>query len=103
MSVSESATNAVIGFETEFVFTQQGELVTGNYFGGAVRRGFLVGLLTGDTLDFAYCQLRQTGLFDHGVSRCSLSVEGGRYVLRERFIMETPTGQETGENVLREI
>lgn len=43
--------------DTTFRYAEQDGVITASYDGGTIRRGFLVGTRTGDSLDFRYAQL----------------------------------------------
>ena len=84
--------------EMRLRFAQHGALVSAEYQGGLVFRGYLVGRLDGDTLEFRYVQLSHDGRVDSGQSRCEVTSTGtGGIQLVERFAWETRDG--VGTNV----
>ena len=83
--------------DTRFRFTQQDSLVSAEYEGGSIHRGYLVGLLDGNTLEFRYVQLSRTGRLDSGRSRCEIIRQRDVLRLVERYSWETRDG--TGMNV----
>ncbi len=82
---------------TRFRFTQHDSLVSAEYEGGPIHRGYLVGLLDGNTLEFRYVQLSRTGRLDSGRSRCEIFRERDGVRLVERYTWETRHG--AGMNV----
>jgi hypothetical protein len=103
MTVIETAPNGVVNSDTIFTFQQTGNTVYGEYAGGKIRKGFLVGQMDGSILTFSYCQLQTDGILDNGLSTCALSVEGsGKIRLVEHFEWKSRPG-EFGVNVFQEI
>jgi hypothetical protein len=79
--------------ETTFRYAEEDGVVTGTYEGGPIRRGFLVGTRTGDTLDFRYVQLHTDGSTASG--HCSTELErlpDGRIQLNETWEWESRPG-----------
>jgi hypothetical protein len=88
--------------ETIFRFHQQEDLVWAEYEGGAIRRGYLVGLVEDDTLDLRYAHVSVDG--DTATGRTVDRVEvlaDGRVRLHERWAWDSRDGE--GTSVLEEI
>ena len=103
MTVVQTAANGVVNKDTVFSFTHEGNVVQAEYAGGKIRKGFLVGEITDNILQFSYCQLQTDGVLDTGVSSCELSMDdAGKVILIEHFEWKSRPG-ETGVNVFREI
>jgi hypothetical protein len=89
---------SALSLETRFRFTQHGRLVSAEYEGGSIFRGYLVGRLDGEMLEFRYVQLSHDGSLDAGQSRCDvIDSDTGHLQLIERFAWATRDG--TGTNV----
>ena len=102
MYAMETAPGGVIGRETEFRFHQEGDAVRASYAGGAIRHGYLVGRVSGASLEFRYCQLQTDGVLDGGSSTCELLRDDhGRVNVVEHFQWESREG--SGTNVIREL
>jgi hypothetical protein len=102
MHVVHTAPNGVVGRGTIFGFSQAGNVVTGHYSGGSIRIGYLVGLLTDDTLAFRYCQISGTDQIDGGSSTGRIEAcGGGRLRIVESFAWESREG--CGQNIFEEI
>jgi hypothetical protein len=102
MFVSSTANNGVVDVSTRIAFRQHGSRVLGRYQGGSIRRGCLVGVLTGATLQFRYSQVEGSGEIHGGRSTCALTkAPGGRIRIVERFAWTTREG--TGTNVFDEL
>ncbi|MGW4664881.1 hypothetical protein [Streptosporangium sandarakinum] len=67
-----------VGTETIFTYHQDANEIWGTYAGDSVRRGFLVGTLDGDRIDFRYTQLNLAGETScgHCVSRITVLADG---------------------------
>ncbi|MUN64911.1 hypothetical protein GMA12_17490 [Kocuria sediminis] len=90
-----------VGSTTIFTYHQEGGTVWADYAGGAVRKGFLVGTRTDDTLTFRYTHLNVTGETASG--RCISKIEvlaDGRVRFHESWAWESRTG--TGTSVVEE-
>lgn len=99
--VSNSAAGEV-GSTTVFTYHQEGDAIWADYAGGAVRRGFLVGTRTDDTLEFRYAHLDATGGTAGG--QCTSRIEvlaDGRVRFHESWAWESRAG--TGTSVVEEI
>ncbi len=103
MTVIKTASKGVVNKHTIFSFSQTDNIVTAEYSGGRVRKGYLVGTISRNKLKFSYCQLHRDGKLDNGVSSCELSLnENGKIILTEHFEWKTRPG-ETGTNVFEQI
>jgi len=88
--------------ETIFRYTEADGVVTATYEGGTVRRGFLVGTRSGDSLDFRYVQLHTDGSTATG--HCLTTLEmlaDGRVRLNETWEWESRPGN--GRSVAEEL
>ena len=104
MNVIQTAGNGIVNHETIFDFRQHGKLVKAEYAGGKIEKGYLLGKLEGEVLNFTYCQIRTTGELDHGASQCNLVFESsGKIRLVEHFAMRTNDVVEEGVNVFRQL
>ncbi|GMN09562.1 hypothetical protein MTsPCn9_16050 [Croceitalea sp. MTPC9] len=105
MNVTKTAKDGIVNQETIFHFKQSGKTVDASYFGGKIKKGYLVGLLEDSILKFSYCQLRITGETDHGISKCRLSKDPNtsKIMMTESFKMQTENSNDTGTNVFMEI
>ncbi|MGK5554365.1 hypothetical protein ACSNOI_22400 [Actinomadura kijaniata] len=81
---------------TLFTYHEDGGGIWGEYSGGAIRRGFLVGTRRGDVLDFRYSQLNTAGETSNGhcVSRV-VTLPDGRLRLEESWEWESRDGSGT--------
>ena len=103
MTVIQTAPNGVVNHETIFNFRQEGNLVHAAYSGGKIIKGFLVGKLHGDMLEFSYCQIQSNHRLDNGVSQCKLSKNpAGKIVLTEHFEWKSRDG-ESGINIFEQL
>ncbi|WP_223826528.1 hypothetical protein [Flagellimonas sp. S3867] len=104
MNVIQTAENGVVNRETVFHFTQEDDIVQANYAGGKIAKGFLVGKLMGNILNFSYCQLQIDGRLDNGSSKGKLSVTNeGKIRLIENFEWQSRSEDSKGMNVFEEI
>ena len=104
MNVIKTAENGVVNHETIFRFSQKDEVVSAEYQGGKILKGFLVGKLSiQNQLEFSYCQMQVDGKLDNGVSICQLSQnEKGKIILTEHFEWKSRPG-EFGTNVFQQL
>jgi len=104
MNVIKTAENGVVNHETIFYFSQKDGIVSADYQGGKIAKGFLVGKFpTPNQLEFSYCQMQIDGKLDNGVSTCQLSKnENGKITLTEHFEWKSRPG-EFGTNVFQEL
>jgi hypothetical protein len=88
--------------DTQFRYSEQDGVVSANYDGGTVRRGFLVGTRNGDSLDFRYVQLHTDGSTAAGHCVTQLEVlDDGRVRLNETWEWESRVG--SGRSVAEEL
>src|ERR1700677_2387891 len=103
MNVIQTAENGVVNNDTIFTFTQHDNIVYGEYVGGKIKKGFLVGQNNSNALKFSYCQLQTDGTLDNGISSCEISIETmGKIRLIEHFEWKSRPG-ELGVNIFQEI
>ena len=88
--------------ETKFVYAEAGDLITATYEGGTIRKGFLVGARSGDSLDFRYAQLHFDGstATGHCVTRLE-ELEDGRIRLNEKWAWDSQHG--SGNSIAEEL
>ena len=102
MFVSSTANSGVVDAQTHIAFSQRGPRVIGRYQGGRVRRGVLVGLVSGAILTFRYLQVEASGEIHAGRSTCEvLRMPDRRLRIIERFSWTTRDGR--GTNVFDEF
>ena len=100
--VSSTASNGVVGADTQLRFVQTGIRVVGKYAGGNVERGCLVGRMIDSTLDFRYLQREHSGEMHSGTSTCDVVEQSdGRVRIVEHFHWRTREGR--GTNVFDEL
>jgi hypothetical protein len=90
---TEDSGGGVATSETVFRYAEDDGVVTATYEGGPIRRGFLVGTRTGDSLDFRYVQLHTDGSTASG--HCTTDLEllaDGRVRLNETWAWESRPG-----------
>jgi hypothetical protein len=103
MTVVETAENGLVNKDTIFAFRQTDDLVTAEYAGGRIKKGFLVGTISDRKLQFSYCQVQIDGELDNGISSCELSTnDNGKVMLVEHFEWKSRQG-EIGINVFEEV
>ena len=102
MEVAETSPSSVIEPGTVFRFRQDGMLITGEYEGGRIRRGHLVGILWGQEVSFCFSQLEVPNSLQTGQSTCTLQRRDGSLELVEHFRWEDPN-RVAGINVLRAV
>jgi hypothetical protein len=91
-----------VGADTIFEYQERDGEVWATYCGGAVRRGFVVGTRTGDTLDIRYVQLNDSGETSNGYCRSAIHVlPDGRLRLDEQWQWESRPGG--GTSVVEEL
>ena len=82
--------------ETLFEYHEDDGVVWARYSGGSVRLGYLVGLRTGDHLDFRYSQLNTAGETASGRCHSTMTtLPDGRIRLSEEWSWETKPGSGT--------
>jgi hypothetical protein len=102
MNVIETSENGVVNRQTIFSFNQEQDLVYANYSGGKIAKGYLVGNLKGDKLEFTYCQVQVNGILDNGKSTAELTIHNGKMRLIEHFEWASRPGQ-LGVNIFEEL
>lgn len=91
-----------IGADTVFEYRERDGEIWATYHGGAVRRGFLVGTRTHDTLDIRYVQLNTSGETSSGHCRTTIgTLRDGRLRLDENWQWESRAGG--GTSVVEEL
>jgi len=101
MYVIQTAELGVVGAGTELRFVHRGARVVGKYAGGRIRRGCLVGRVTGSTLVWHYVQRERSGEMHAGQSVCDVvDRPDGRVRIIERFRWHTRPG--SGMNIFDE-
>ncbi|MGK2858942.1 MAG: hypothetical protein ACSLFQ_17220 [Thermoanaerobaculia bacterium] len=102
MLVSSTSSSGVVGNHTRIAFSQQRGRVFARYAGGRVRRGVLVGDVSGGALRFRYLQVEASGEIHGGRSTCDVvRTADGRLRILERFVWSTREG--SGTNVFDEL
>lgn len=104
MNVVKTADNGVVNQDTIFLFSQKDHIVSAEYQGGKILKGFLIGKLsTQNQLEFSYCQMQLDGKLDNGLSSCQLSKnDEGKLILIEHFEWKSRPG-EFGTNIFQEL
>lgn len=103
MNVIKTAASGVVNEKTIFTFSQTDNTVTGEYSGGKILKGFLVGTIQNDSFRFSYCQKQDEGNLDYGESICELKTdEDGKLIIVENFEWKSRPG-EKGVNIFKEL
>lgn len=102
MNVIETSENGVVNQDTIFHFKQEGNLVHADYSGGQIEKGYLVGKLINNQLEFTYCQIQFDGVLDNGKSTVELEKLNGKIRLIEHFEWASRPGV-YGTNVFQEL
>ena len=102
MRVIETSDSSVIGSQTLFRFTQMGATVRGEYEGGRIIAGNLVGYRNGAELEFCFSQLESPSSLQTGKSVCAVRHQNGALELVEDFHWDNDE-RPPGRNILREI
>jgi hypothetical protein len=91
-----------VGADTVFEYHERDGEIWATYRGGGVRRGFLVGTRTHETLDIRYVQLNNSGETSSGYCRSTILVlPDGRLRLDEKWQWESRPGG--GTSVVEEL
>lgn len=102
MFVSSTASSGVVDTGTRIAFCHRCGRVFGRYAGGRVRRGVLVGDVSGGALRFRYLQVEESGEIHGGRSTCDVvRTADGTLRILERFVWSTREG--SGTNVFDEL
>lgn len=104
MNVVKTADNGVVNQDTIFTFSQKDYVVSAEYQGGRILKGYLIGKLSPQNqLEFSYCQMQTDSKLDNGLSTCQLSKnENGKIILIEHFEWKSRPG-EFGTNIFQEL
>ncbi len=91
-----------VGADTLFEYREEVDgLVHATYAGGSVRLGYLVGIRTGDDLEFRYSHVTSAGETASGRCRSQIEVlEDGRLTMRETWEWTSQPG--CGTSVIEE-
>ncbi|MEZ5337451.1 MAG: hypothetical protein R3F46_04230 [bacterium] len=101
MSPVSTDPKGVVNADTVFSFSQKEELVTAEYSGGSVQRGYLVGRCSGSRLEFSYCQMNDNGTVCGGRSHAEIGqLPDGRLRLVEHFTWQDGS---TGVNTFEQL
>lgn len=65
-SLTANSDNGEVSSETTFEFSQNGDLVTADYFGGTILCGKIIAILKGDQLHMSYQSVTKDHKFDSG-------------------------------------
>ena len=102
LRVSSTASNGVVGSGTFLHFIQKGSRVLACYSGGSIKRGCLVGEVSGSELTYRYTQIEGSGEIHGGSAICDLlTLPDGRTRIVEHFTWRTREG--SGDNVFEEL
>lgn len=102
MNVIETSNNGVVNKDTIFHFKQEGQWVHANYNGGPIKKGYLVGKVDNNHLEFTYCQIQFDGTLDNGKSTVELEKSNGKIRLIEHFEWDSRPGI-IGTNIFQEL
>ena len=98
-----NAASGEVSSETQFVYHQEGDLLRGEYHGGEVEEGHLLGTVhPNGTLTFLYQHRNRDGRLMAGRCESTPFWEGDRLVLSERWQWLTGDGS-AGESLVEEI
>ena len=102
MNVTTTASTGVVNKDTIFEFEQIGNIVSAKYSGGKIAKGYLIGLLSNNILEFRYTQVQNNSILDGGYSKCEVELlKNGKIKLIEKFNWESRDG--SGENIFEEV
>lgn len=100
--VSSTDASGEVNRDTILQFAQRGSIVSAEYAGGGIARGYQCGTIDGGELRFRYCQVSEDGRIDGGHSRCEVIAEGdGKVRVVEHF--QWDSRDESGTNVFEEL
>ncbi|MGX1264405.1 hypothetical protein RKD55_002209 [Rossellomorea marisflavi] len=100
----ENSENGEVSDQTTFKYQQEGDLLTGSYEGGDIKKGFLIGLVHDNgCLHFRYNHVNVDGAIRGGVCRSTPTLlDDGRLELKEEWEWLDET-KSKGHSVIREI
>ncbi len=75
-SLIENSKNGQVNAETIFEYKQDGNLVTANYFGGTIKYGKIIAILTDNTLQMIYQCCTSTNELRAGRASAEISYTG---------------------------
>jgi hypothetical protein len=102
MNAVKTAENGVINEDTIFEFSQFKTHVSAKYSGGSIEKGYLVGILSENNLEFRYCQMQVDETLDSGHSFGEVRLsENGLIQIVEKFEWESRPG--SGTNIIQEL
>ncbi|MFD4421339.1 hypothetical protein ACFWN7_07525 [Agromyces sp. NPDC058484] len=82
----ENSASGQVGAATQFRYHQDDDVIWAEYSGGAIVRGYLVGIRTGGKLDFRYSHLNTDRQTANGVCETRIEVlEDGRVRFHEAW------------------
>lgn len=100
MNAVQTASNGVVNHETIFTFRDSNGVITAQYEGGRVKKGYLIGKLDKEKFEFRYTQIHTDDQLDGGHSICEIEMlEDNRIRLIEHF--EWSEGK--GTNIIEEM
>ena len=89
MSPVKTDPKGVVNQDTVFTFTHDNGVITAEYVGGSVIKGYLIGRCSGSSMEFSYCQMNDNGNVTGGRSHAELAVmPDGRLRMVEHFTWE---------------
>ncbi|MCB1187085.1 hypothetical protein KDL29_07965 [bacterium] len=89
MSPVKTDPKGVVNQDTVFTFSMEDGIVTADYRGGSVLRGYLIGRCSGSSMEFSYCQMNDTGNVAGGRSHAELALmPDGRLRMVEHFTFD---------------
>ena len=100
--VANDGPGAEVNEETVFHFRQDGEVAHADYFGGGVRVGKLLGIVSGTTMVHRYVQINRRGEFQSGRSTVAIEqTPGGKLRLIDTWTWED--GRGSGHCIFEEM
>ena len=100
--ITNDTEDATLPLGSVFFFRQTGEVIESSYRGGPVRRGHIIGAISGDELNFCWHQYVDDGRLQSGDGTIFVELlEDGRRELRET--LSTAMTSKTNELLLREL
>ncbi len=74
-TIVQNSANGKADAQTQFRFSQEGDLVTAEYFGGDIRSGKIIAKLIGNQLDMRYQCITSSGELKSGKAMADISVD----------------------------